>query len=288
MKVTSAICVAVSAMALAGVGETSAVRLVSATTMQVPAPGGRAGAAGARAAVDPAVLARGQGLYSVNCASCHGSEARGGETGPNLLRSPVILDDQAGELLLPVVRMGRADKGMPPRPDLSDGQIRDIATFLRNLRTTGRDPGRNRPATIVVGDADAGRQFFAQTCARCHSAAGDLKGLASKYTDPRVLQQTWLAGTASGGRGAPPGAVLKPTMITVTLPSGQKVEGQQARLDDFIVSLKLADGSIRTFVRNGDAPRLEIRDPLQPHRDLVPTYRDRDIHNVTAYLVSLK
>src|SRR6187401_283664 len=82
--------------------------------VQAPAPGGRAGGAGARPAVDPAVLERGQGLYSVNCASCHGSEARGGETGPNLLRSAVILDDQAGELLLPVVRMGRADKGMPP------------------------------------------------------------------------------------------------------------------------------------------------------------------------------
>jgi len=192
---------------------------------------------------DPAVLERGQGLYSVNCASCHGSEARGGETGPNLIRSAVILDDQNGELLLPIVHAGRPERGMPPRPDLSEAQVSDIAAFLRTLRTSGRDPARNRPTTIVVGEAAAGEAYFAKTCASCHSLSGDLKGIATKYADPRQLQQTWLAGTAAGGRGAPPGARPKPVMITVTLPSGEKFEGAQARLDDFLVSIVVADGS---------------------------------------------
>ena len=251
-----------------------------------PTPGGGRGQAAQ--SIDPVRLERGRGLYAVACASCHGSEARGGETGPNLLRSAVILDDQNGELLLPIVRAGRPERGMPPRPDLSEEQVRDIATLLRSLRTSGRDPGRNRPATIVVGDAKAGEAYFAATCAKCHSVAGDLKGLATKYTDPRQLQQAWLAGTAAGGRGAPPGARRSPTTIVVALPTGEKVEGVQARLDDFIVSLTLPDGSTRTFIRNGDVPKLEIRDPLQPHRELVPTYQDRNIHDVTAYLVTLK
>jgi mono/diheme cytochrome c family protein len=250
--------------------------------------GGGQGRGQAAPAIDPAVLERGRGLYSVACAFCHGSEARGGETGPNLIRSAVILDDRDGELLIPIVHGGRPERGMPPRPDISDAQIKDIAAFLRSLRTSGRDPARNRPTTIVVGDAKAGETYFAATCTKCHSASGDLKGIATKYPEPRVLQQTWLAGTAAGGRGAPPGARLKPTMITVTLPGGEKIEGAQARLDDFIVSITLADGSTRTFPRNGDVPRLDFRDPLQPHRDLVPTYADRDIHNVTAYLVTLK
>ncbi len=262
---------------------------------QVPPPvagQGRGGAGTGRGQaappIDPAVLERGRGLYSVACAFCHGSEARGGETGPNLIRYAVILDDRNGELLIPIVRGGRPERGMPPRPDLTDAQVKDIATFLRSLRTSGRDPARNRPATIVVGDATAGEAYFAATCTKCHSATGDLKGIATKYAEPRLLQQTWLAGTAAGGRGAPAGARVKPTMITVTLPSGEKIEGTQSRLDDFIVSLTLADGSTRTFPRNGDVPKLEIRDPLQPHRELVPTYADRDIHNVTAYLVTLK
>lgn len=239
-------------------------------------------------AVDPAVLERGRGLYSVNCASCHGSEARGGETGPNLLRSSFVLDDHDGESLSPVVQSGRPEKGMPARPDLTDQQVKDIAAFLRSVRTTGRDPGRNRPATIVTGDAADGQAYFAERCAGCHSASRDLRGVASKYSDPRQLQQVWLAGTAATGRGAPPNARPKPITITVTLPTGEEVEGTQARLDDFIVSLTLPNGATRTFVRTGDVPKVEIHDPLQPHRELVPTYTDRDIHNVTAYLVTLK
>jgi mono/diheme cytochrome c family protein len=259
---------------------------------EAPSPQRRGQGAGrgqaAQKPVDPAMLERGQGLYSVNCASCHGSEARGGETGPNLIRSALILDDQDGELLLPIVRAGRPERGMPPRPDLTETQVKDIATFLRTLRTSGRDPARNRPATIVVGDASAGQGYFSTTCSSCHSVTGDLKGIAAKYPDPRQLQQAWLSGTAAGGRGAPPGARPKPVTITVTLPSGERVEGAQVRLDDFIVSIVLADGSTRTFVRQGDLPKLEIHDPLQSHRDLVPKYLDRDIHNLTAYLVTVK
>jgi mono/diheme cytochrome c family protein len=278
-----------------------AVLAVSASIwqLQAQAPAGRgAGAAGAapqiggragRGAppVDPAILERGRGLYAVNCGFCHGSEARGGESGTNLLRSPVLLEDQKGSLLVPFVKAGRPDRGMPPRPDLTDDQIRDIAIFLSTLRTSGRDPARNRPATIVVGNAAAGRTYFEQTCARCHSTTGDLQGLATRYPEPRQLQQAWLSGTSAGGRGGAGGRANR-TRIIVTLPSGEKVEGTQARLDDFIVSLQLADGSTRTFVRDGDVPKLEIHDPLQPHRELVPTYTDRDIHDLTAYLVTLK
>src|SRR5438094_632249 len=94
--------------------------------------------------IDPAVLERGRGLYSVSCASCHGSEARGGETGPNLLRSPFVLDDRDGETLLPIIRSGRPDRGMPSRSDLTEQQVKDIAAFLRSVRTTGPDPGRRR------------------------------------------------------------------------------------------------------------------------------------------------
>jgi mono/diheme cytochrome c family protein len=263
---------------------------------QNPAGRGRGAAAGAQGGgrggrggppVDPVVLERGRGLYSVNCGFCHGSEARGGESGTNLLRSQIVLDDQNGSLLVPFVKAGRPDRGMPARPDLSDAQIRDIATFLATLRTSGRDPARNRPETIVVGNAAAGQLYFERTCAKCHSVTGDLQGLASRLPEPRQLQQAWLSGTTAGGRGGAGGRADR-VRIRVTLPSGETIEGTQARLDDFIVSLNMPDGSTRTFVRDGDVPTIEIQDPLEPHRDLVPTYTDADIHNLTAYLVTLK
>jgi cytochrome c oxidase cbb3-type subunit 3 len=271
---------------------TAVVMLGCAVAIGAQAPAGRGAGQGAAGggrgrggpAIDPAILERGRGLYSVACASCHGSEARGGETGPNLLRSPALLDDVDGELLVPVIRLGRPDKGMPARTDLADSQLKDLATYLRSLRTSGRDPARNRPATIVVGDSAAGQAYFKQVCAKCHSTTGDLRGLATRVPEPRTLQGLWLSGAAGGGRGG--GA--KPVRVVVTLPSGERFEGDQVRLDDFRVSIRLADASIRTFMRQVDVPKLEFRDPLQPHRELVPTYTDRDIHNVTAYLVTLK
>ncbi len=81
---------------------------------------------------------------------------------------------------------------------------------------------------------------------------------------------------------------MKPTTVTVTLPSGEKVEGRLDRIDDFVVALTTADGTRRSFSTNGDTPKVEIHDPLQPHKDLLRVYSDTDIHNVTAYLVTLK
>ena len=233
----------------------------------------------------PAAIERGKALYSVNCQFCHGADTRGGDSGPSLLRSGIVLDDQHGELIAPVVRAGRP--GMP-KFTLTDDQISDIAAFVHTFRAAGYDESRNKPPSIVVGDAKAGETYFGAKCAACHSAAGDLRGIAAKITDPRLLQQTWLLPGSGAGRGGPPPVQVKPTTVTVTLASGEKVEGRLDRLDDFIVALTLADGTRRTFSTNGDIPKVEIHDPLQPHKDLLRSYSDADIHNVTAYLVTLK
>jgi cytochrome c oxidase cbb3-type subunit 3 len=77
-------------------------------------------------------------------------------------------------------------------------------------------------------------------------------------------------------------------MATITPAAGPRVEGRLDRIDDFIVSIILADGSRRTFRRTDDGPKVEIADPLAVHRKLLESYTDRDMHNVTAYLVTLK
>jgi len=231
------------------------------------------------------MVERGKTTYSVHCSFCHGSDARGGEGGPNLIRSQLLLDDQNGELVTPVVQNGRPDRGMP-KFDVSIAQIADISAYIHSFRVGGYDISRERPPSIVVGDAKAGEAYFKSKCAACHSVAGDLKGFAAKIEDPRQLQQHWLMPGGGGGRGA--ARPVTPTTVTITLPSGQKVEGRLGRIDDFIVTLTEADGSPRSFRRDGDNPKVEIHDPLKPHRDLLPVYTDKDIHNLTAYLVTLK
>lgn len=236
-----------------------------------------------------AVIDRGKALYGVNCSFCHGSDAAGG-VGPNLLRSSVVLQDLNGELIAPIVHGARADRGMP-RLNLTDAQVSDIAAFLHSLTVTSHAPPEK--INILVGDPVAGKAYFEEKCASCHSATGDLKGIATRIPDPKVLQQTWLLPGGPGGRFgrfalAASGVHVPPVTVTVTLPSGKQYEGNLARIDDFYVGLVEPDGTNLGFSRNGDNPKVEIHDPVAAHRALFKVYTDRDIHNVTAYLVTLK
>ena len=253
--------------------------------------GGRIGGAGigaypARPPGDPAVIERGRNIYSTNCAFCHGADTRGA-SGPSLLRSAVVLDDKNGELIGPVVQAGRPDRGMPKFP-LSSDQIADLAAFLHSFAVAGYDTSRQRPATIVVGNATAGEALFKTKCSSCHSTTGDLQGLATRIAEPRTLQQSWLMPGSTVGRGGGPApARARPPTAVVTLPSGQKFEGELERVDDFFAAIRTADGVRRAF-RTTDGTRVDVKDPLIAHRELLPTYTDAEIHNVTAFLVTLK
>jgi len=250
---------------------------------------------------DPALIARGQSLFEVNCRLCHGADLRGGDMGGvNLLRSNLVLTDQHGELILPVVHGGRANPGMPPMPpfpQLADDDVKAIAEYIHSVAATMRGQGNPPPGSepvvlnIVVGDPAAGKAFFEQKCASCHSTSGDLAGVASRYPEPVQLQNAWVSGGGSGGRGARGGggrAGRAQTTVTVTTSDGHRVQGRLDRIDDFMVVLTLADGMQRSFRRLGDVPRVEIQDPLEGHKKLLPVYSDKDIHDVTAYLVTVK
>jgi hypothetical protein len=167
-------------------------------------------------------------------------------------------------------------------------QTSDIATFIHSLSTGSRGANLQAPPSILTGDAKSGETYFKAKCASCHSVTGDLKGIASKFTDPKALQQNWLMPGGGGFGAAPSARTIAPKTVTVTLPSGEKAEGTLVRIDDFIVTLGNADGTSRTFAREGDVPKVVVHDPMAPHKQLLPTYTDKDIHDLTAYLVTLK
>lgn len=266
--------------------------------------GGRGGAtfpAQQRPPGDPEVIARGRTLYGINCSGCHGPDLRGGDMGgPNLLRSHVVLDDQRGELIRPIIYGSRQSAGMDP-VNIPEADVAAVAEFIHSVAAAGGSQGRP-PAgppvelNVLVGNATAGHAYFAATCGACHSVAGDLKGIATRIPDPKALQNFWVSGGAGGGRGGggegggggAPASRGLPVTVTVTLLSGQKVEGVLSRIDEFDVTLIQPDGTPRTLRRNGEVPRVEIHDPREAHRKLLPVYTDKDIHDVTAYLVTIK
>ena len=251
---------------------------------------------------DPARIARGNGLYGVHCRACHGADLRGGDIGgPNLLRSQLALNDQDGELIGPVITEGRQTPGMPPMPPIAlpPDDLKAVAAYVHSVQATMRGQG-SPPAgapvalNILVGDAQAGEAYFKATCSSCHSPTGDLQGIGGTVTDPVQLQNLWVGGGGRGGgrgRGSRAGGGApdrRQVTVAVTQPDGRTVEGRLDRIDDFIVILTTADGVQRSFGRSGDVPTVEVRDPLERHRRLLGEYTDRDIHNVTAYLVTLK
>jgi cytochrome c oxidase cbb3-type subunit III len=242
--------------------------------------------------IPPEVVARGKSLYSVSCSFCHGSDARGGSIGPNLLRSDVVLQDQNGELIAPIVHGSRVEKGMPAI-ELTDAQVADIAGFLHSQKVAGRDFANRDPINIVVGDATAGKATYGRICASCHAEAKDFKYLIDAIPDPRTLQQAWLLPGSPGnlGYGGPPskypGSKVPSVTVTVTV-DGRATTGTLERIDDFYVALKTPDGATRSFERVGDVPKVEIHDPVHAHREMFRTIKDSEIHDITAYLVTLK
>jgi cytochrome c oxidase cbb3-type subunit 3 len=240
-----------------------------------------------RPAASQDVLARGKALYDTNCASCHAADLRGlpAKNIPNLLRSTEVFSDKQGE------RVAASLAKHTPPVNLPETDSSAISEYLHSVQATmggqGSPPGRNPVGltyNVLVGDAKAGEADFAKLCSSCHSVTGDLKGVGSKYEDPKALQAAWVTGRASAfGRGGGMTA-------TVTLANGQKVEGRLLRKDDFLVVLLLPDGTRRSFTRDNQISAVDVKDPQEAHKKMIMVMDDPDnknLHDITAYLATI-
>jgi cytochrome c oxidase cbb3-type subunit III len=232
-----------------------------------------ANAGRANAAIDS-----GSAVFLTNCAFCHGRDAAGGETGPDLTRSKLISDDKDGDLISAVVRNGRPDKGMPAF-NLNDSDLNSLQAFIHNraLIASTQKGGRRGVdgADLQTGDKDAGMRYFQGEggCAKCHSPTGDLAGIATRYQGLRLEQRMLY----------PNGSKAK---ATVTTASGQTVNGTLAYRDEFTIALRDANGTYHSWPM--DKVKVAIDDPVQAHVALFPKYTDDDIHNLMAYLQTLR
>ena len=180
------------------------VAVAAATAQEIPqtqqVQGGRGNRAlstreflGLGPAPDPVAAARGKTVYVANCAICHGAKATGA-TAANLVRSELVLHDEKGEKIAPVIQQGRPDAGMPAFPNLTAAQRADIAQFLHLRVEQVANRGAYQRANLVTGDPKQGEAYFngAGRCKTCHSVTGDLAHIASKYRLPDQLQSRFL------------------------------------------------------------------------------------------------
>jgi mono/diheme cytochrome c family protein len=205
-----------------------------------------------------------------------------------LVRDQVVLGDQEGELIAPIVQNGIPARGMP-KFTLSAGDVSDIAAWIHSQPLADR--GAPSTLDILVGNAKEGESYFNGDgrCTQCHSVTGDLAGIGGKY-EPKAIQNMIVSGGGRRSRRRSAGAAPKVprTTVTVTLPSGQTVEGDLDHLSAFVVALREADGTYRSFARHDTIPKVVVTNPLQWHIDMLPKWRDADIHSLTAYLATLK
>jgi cytochrome c oxidase cbb3-type subunit 3 len=226
----------------------------------------------------PDLVQKGSALFRQDCSFCHGRNAGGGESGPDLTRSKLVTEDVDGDKIGPVVRNGRTDKGMP-RFDRSDEEIASLVAFIHTrqndaLTKTGGRKGVD-PSDLQTGNAEAGKQYFngAGGCATCHSPTGDLAGIASRHQGLRLEEQMLYPRHAK-------------SRVTVTLASGQTITGTLAYLDEFTVGLTDPTGSYRSWRTR--AVQYKVDAPVNAHVELFSKYTDDDIHNLMAYLQTLR
>jgi cytochrome c oxidase cbb3-type subunit 3 len=229
---------------------------------------------------DAVAAQRGKAQFQSSCGFCHGNDATGSRA-PDLLHSAILSHDENGNLVGSVIRNGRADKGMPAFSNLKEDQVADIVTFLHfqayQALHSASVPGDYPLAKMLTGNAAAGKAYFegAGGCTGCHSVTKDLAGIAKKYA-PVDLQQHMVY---------PSNKNVERTAV-VTLPSGQRFEGKLAELDEFNIGIIDKEGWHQSWPIN--AVKVEIKDPLAVHRDLMSKYTDADVHNLFAYLETLK
>jgi cytochrome c oxidase cbb3-type subunit 3 len=291
------------------VGLATTVAVLAAQAPQNPQPppaGGRGGAPQTRGLppmgagpkdvplVEIESAERGKKVWAAECINCHGTQARGTDNGPNVVRSLIVLRDRYGSELGPFLKKGHTLQSGASGANLTDAQTRDLANFLRvRVNDSLRGSPLFQAQNVLVGDPKAGAEYFngAGKCTTCHSPANaPIAGIGSRL-EPIDIQQRFLFPGPQGGRGRgaraggpSPASAVK---VTVTTASGETVNGVLVAMDDFNVTLRDASGTYRT-IRRGPSVKVVKDDPLEAHHALLETLTDKQIHDVVAYLETLK
>jgi mono/diheme cytochrome c family protein len=238
--------------------------------------------------VDTEAANRGKTLFAGDCGSCHGMLARGGQGGSDLVRSSLVLHDRYGDELGPFLHGKHPALPGKPFPVLTATQMNDIGHFIhQQVDDTLRGGPYSKVLNVLTGNATEGAAYFNGPggCNSCHSPSGDLAGIARKYDPPTLQQRLLFPHTVSFGAGAP--TAIKPVTVTVTPQNGTPVSGTLAGIDDFDVALRDASGAYHSWKRTPDV-KIERHDPYAAHEELLDKITDKDIHDLVAYLETLK
>lgn len=228
--------------------------------------------------VDNAAADRGRAVWSAQCIDCHGTTARGTNKGANLIRSDMMWSDRYGSDLGVFLQKGHPLQSGAASSSLSQTDIQDLSHFIhQRLYDTLRGSPIFNAQNVLTGNVKEGIAYFngAGKCTSCHSATGDLAGFGKN--SPVNIQQRFMF----------PRLRQQKLTITVTPATGAAVTGTPLHIDDFNVALRDDKGEYRSWKRT---PTLKVvkNDPLQAHIELLDKITDKNMHDIVAYLETLK
>ena len=238
-----------------------------------------AASAQADKSASPSAPERGQSLFARDCAFCHGRDAAGGESGPDLTRSRLVARDVRGDRIRAVVHDGRTEKGMPSFARLTVPEVNDLIAFIRaQTRELNSKPGGRRGvdvADLQTGNVEKGKAYFngPGKCSTCHSPSGDLAGIATRREGLELEMQMLYPQNAKA-------------MLTVTTPFGESYTGTLTYKDEFHIAMTDSEGWHRSWPIR--AVQYKIDSPADAHIAQFEKYTDDDIHNLMAYLQTLR
>jgi cytochrome c oxidase cbb3-type subunit 3 len=227
---------------------------------------------------DKEAAERGAPIYQQSCAFCHGPQAHGA-TGASLITADEVLKDDHGEHLVPFLKKGRPEKGMPAFATMSDDQLKDISEFVHLQVEEVANRGTYQVLNVLMGVEEKGRQYVAGRCVPCH-APGAFTHISSKFHSPEQLQRGWIWPARDGDTSSASTAIVK-------MPDGGTTTGRVTQVSDFRITLVDRTGEIHTIDRKPGV-KVEMKDPLAAHQEMIMTLTNEDMHNVTAYLETLK
>jgi len=232
----------------------------------------------------PELVDSGRIRFAADCGFCDGRDAAGGTLGSDLTRSELVADDVGGDRIGQVVRTGRVDAGMPSFATIDAADLAAIVAFIHDQKAQAEAATGGRRsvelADLATGDAEMGQRYFQANCSRCHSAGGDLAGIATRLEGLALLRRMLYPGS-EGPRSAP-----TPPSVSVSTPSGERVSGALAYRDEFTIALVDAAGRYRSWPTQ--LVDFEVDDPLEAHVEQLARYTDTDMHNVLAFLHTLR
>jgi cytochrome c oxidase cbb3-type subunit 3 len=243
----------------------------------------------------PEQVQAGKTLFVAQCSFCHGRDAGGGESGPDLMASALVGQDVHGEKIGTVIQNGRPSKGMPAFDHIDEQQLAALVAFIHDRKAKAKE-GRRRTvdvADLQTGNAEAGMRYFngAGGCAKCHSTSGDLAGIAGKFQGLDLLKRMLYrererTSESTPDGGSPAESTKAIQTATVTLPSGETVTGKLAYHDEFTIGITDPSGWYRSWPVT--RVTFTVTNPLEAHIEQLGKYTDEDMHNVLAYLQTLR